>query len=448
MSGVLSSDRNALKQAKLYEFTQGIAQDQRLFRQEIKVQIAWAKGLMDLGILTQEEFNRVSSRLAEASRLIEVGHFDWRTQDEDIHMNLERYVTEHEGVLGKKMHLGRSRNDLIATTLRLFVADELQALGKLVDPLIEALKTKGLGVIDVIVPGCTHLQNGQPIRYSQILASYAQMLRRDQKSLEFQRSCALSSMPLGSAALAGTPIAIDEKKIANLLGFLGPSSNSYDSVGDRDFMLGALDAISQMAVHLSRIAEDFVIYSSTAIGLLDLPKDWSTGSSIMPNKRNPDVAELARSKAAHCIGAAFEAKTLVKGLPTSYQSDLHELKQVFLRSLDEVSLILGALTPFVDGLGVKAHVAKSLLNRGHILATEIADELVSQGMAFRDAYKQVAALVETADQSGKQVHEVLSNVQGLSPQFVKSLDFEWAVERRKGPGGTSKASVLAQLASL
>lgn len=444
--GVLSSDRNATRPKALFEFTQGIAQDSRLFDQETRVQAAWARALARAGILTKDESDRACAALDVAIALKREGKFEWRVEDEDVHMNLERFVTEREGELGKRMHLGRSRNDLIATTLRLYVADMLDGSIAATGALIESLLERAEKDIEILVPGMTHLQNGQPVRYSHILTAHAWAFLRDIERMTLARSRALASMPLGSAALAGTTLSLDLQTIADELGFQSPTFNSYDSVGDRDFMVEAIDALASLGLHLSRISEDVIYWSSSPVALVRLPKAWSTGSSIMPNKRNPDVPELTRAKAAHLIGCAANAHALIKGLPTSYDSDLHELKQVLIRAVDESQACLAVLPEFFRGLEPDAARAAQLLQRGHVLATEIADMLAFRGVPFREAYKQVAALVERAESLGVQVHELKSEqaaacAPDLEPGALSALSARAAIERRQNSGGTSLARV-------
>lgn len=443
--GILTNDLNAERHDALFAFTNGVVLDRRIARQEIRVQKAWVEALVPVGILENDEAKRVQAALDDALIAIEAGRFEWRIQDEDIHMNLERFVTERTGDLGKRMHIGRSRNDLIATTLRLFVADSLDALRSDLKTVSLALADQAEKTLGVVVPGMTHLQHGQPIRFGHALAAHGWALSRDRDRLRDARSRALHSMPLGSAALGGTSIGVDLSRIARDLGFDGPSRNSYDSVGDRDFVLESLSALSLVGVHLSRLAEDLIIWSSTALGLIRLPKAFSTGSSIMPNKRNPDVPELVRAKSAHLIGAATEAHVLVKGVPTSYGSDLHEVKSVYLRALDETHACLGILPGFLREMSVNEARAEQLLLSGHILATEIADELaLRHGLPFREAYRQVAALVEVADRKGVQVHQLtLADAQTVAPQmsakFLAGLGPERAVELRRNAGGTARA---------
>jgi argininosuccinate lyase len=262
-------------------------------------------------------------------------------------------------------------------------------------------------------------------------------------------------MPLGAAALAGSPLALDYAAMAAALGFAGPCRNSYSAVGNRDFILNALNALSLLAVHLGRLSEDCIYWSATPVGLLKLPQAWSTGSSIMPNKRNPDVPELTRGKAAHIIGAQTNGHMLVRTVPTSYGSDLHELKQVFIRAADEAEACLKVWPPFITEAVFSDEAAQRLLNQGHVLATEIADALTAGGAPFRDAYKAVKALVDLAEAEGCQVHELaLDDVNraldalGLQPLAAYDFTPEKAVERRDCPGGTARGRVETVLGKL
>ena len=452
-SGVLSSKLNDSKSLELYQFTQGIDVDARLCAQEVRVQKAWAHALSKINSLTAEENGQIQAALDEALTLMNAGTFDWRVRDEDIHMNLERFVTEKCGSLGKKMHLGRSRNDLIATTLRLFVADSMLEISTLLKNLVLAIADQAEKQMHVIVPGFTHLQHGQPIRFGHVLASHGWAFKRDSERSSHAAKDALQSMPIGSAALAGTTLKVSLADLAAELGFTQPSLNSYDSVGDRDFILDALAVLSTSAVHLSRISEDFIIWSSTPVALVKLPPAWSTGSSIMPNKRNPDVPELVRGKSAHLMGAHANALTLLKSVPTSYGSDLHELKSVFLRAFDEAKKCLEILPHFIREITVDEKRAQELCKMGHILATEVADELASQGVPFREAYATVAKLVERAELLGIQVEDLPidfleETAPLLSPKFLETLSVESAVERRNQAGGTSLGTANKALTSL
>ena len=431
MTKILKTAVNKSSDLNLYRFTGGIEFDLRLAPHEISVQKAWARALGNGGYLNPDETNKILGLLETALGKMSEGSFDWKVEDEDIHMNLERFVTEEAGELGRKMHMGRSRNDLVATTLRLFAANCTDGIVSDVSRLVGELCDLGEREADAIVPGTTHLQHGQPISFGHIAAAHALALVRDVKRLHSAKDACLEYMPLGSAALSGTSLQVDLENCARELGFQSPPMNSYDAVGDRDFMIETMDAFASVAIHIGRLSEDIIHWCSTAVALVDLPADRSTGSSIMPNKRNPDVAECARARAARIISLANEAHCIIKSLPTSYASDLHELKKTFMNAFDETRASLVALAPLVKGLALNRSRAKELLSRGHILATEVADALTSQGMPFRDAYSKTAGLVAEAERRGVQVHELSGGI-----------SFEDALERRCQPGGTKVENVL------
>ena len=446
----LSTKRQPSKNDLLASFTNGVKPDQELYLQEIAVQLSWSTGLSEIGILDSKELTLIKDALYKAQSLMESNKFEWREEDEDIHMNLERFVNDETQGLGKKMHAGRSRNDLIATTLKLHVA----ASASLVITGIEKLITSMVGLaeknLDVLIPGMTHLQNGQPIRWSHALLAHAWAFKRDIKKFETIKENALSSMPLGSAALAGTTLPIDLTKIATELGFNSLTLNSYDAVGDRDSVVDFMQATAHFGAHLSRLAEDIIYWSSAPVGLVELSPNWSTGSSIMPNKRNPDIAELARGKAAVWMGEAAGVLTLLKGVPTSYASDLHEIKIPYLRTVKDIELTLSIFPFFISELTLNSTKASALLNQGHILATEMANHLTDKGVPFREAYQIISGLVELAENKGTQVHELpITEIQTLTQKidkdFLDTLTFKTTVEKRHFSGGTARDQLVMQL---
>ena len=449
----LSTSVNANGEVDLMNFTQGIELDKPLAICEVRVQKAWVRALGRARLLSPVELWDLETALTEAETLFKDGTFPWKVEDEDVHMNLERFLTEKLGDLGKKIHLGRSRNDLIATTLRLFVESNVNELSELTGHLITCLCARAKKDIDIIVPGLTHLQFGQPIRLAQIYTAQAWMFHRDVVRLQQSKEMAMLSMPLGSAALSGTTLNIDLRAMAEDLGFQLPPLNSCDSVGDRDFIQQTLQTYAMLATHLSRMCEDYIVWTSAPFSWVSLPKEWSTGSSIMPNKRNPDVAELIRAKSAQVIGDANSAQILLKGLATSYSSDLHELKRIYLSALSTLKECLFIFPKFIAGLEPNPSAIQSHLNKGHILATEIANELTNRGLSFRAAYQVVASLVETANAKDVPVHMLQPQEwQKIAPQldeiFMSQLSCESAVELRANQGGTSKASVLTQIDQL
>ncbi len=432
---VSDSSRSAL-----FSFTHGIDTDARLWREEIDVQLAWIQALAALGTISTEESNQVKVALLEAAEKLASDLFPWSIEDEDIHMNLERFVSERCGELGSRIHLGRSRNDLIATTLRLFCSRQAMDTATLIKKLITTLVQQSRDWLDIIAPGLTHMQAGQPVRLGHIMAAHGFALRRDAERLLHVSASSLEECPLGAAAFAGTHLSIDLPGLATSLGFDGPLRNSYDAVGDRDAILDLLNALATLGVHLSRLCQEVVYASSTAVDLLQLPRDFSTGSSIMPNKRNPDVFELVRAKMARVIAAASEGSMIVREVHPSYGTDLHELKRTLLRSLDETRSSIEILIPTVAGLRANPESSQRLLLKGHILGTEIANALVEKrNIPFRDAYRLTAEWITQAESEGKQIHEV------AAAHLDMKISFEDAVEARNGAGGTARSQTLHSL---
>lgn len=439
---VLNTGISTGSNVKLFEFTQGIDVDSRIFRQEIQVQKAWAQALTDAGYLTPKENQELAATLAKALGLMQADEFDWKMEDEDIHMNLERFLTENLAELGKKIHLGRSRNDLIASTLRLFVRDELETTKAQVQKLILAVQTASNKWIDVITPGMTHLQFGQPLRFGHLFSAHGYALKRDLKKISSTQAEAMEYLPLGASAFAGTHLPIDLKKLSQNLGFTSPLMHSYDAVGDRDYIISALSTYASIALHLSRLCEDVMFWSSSGIKVLKLPFDWSTGSSIMPNKRNPDVPELTRAKMARVMSSVTEGLTLMRSVTPSYGSDIHELKRTFITAHNELNACLAVLSPFTTGLEVDLAQAQIQLGKGHILATDVANEM-TKTMSFREAYVKVAEAIKSADEHGLQIHEYFQK----QHQFM-DVTFERCVEDRKLVGGTARKSALEAIAKL
>lgn len=450
---ILTTAQNQQQSDALFAFTHGVDLDARLAEQEVKVQRAWLNALVEIGLFTPDEAAQVAQALNDALALMQNGGFAWSIRDEDIHMHLERFVTDQCGDLGKRMHVGRSRNDLIATTLRLFVADACDAAMTQAYDLIASLVHQAKHHITDYMPGLTHLQHGQPVSIAHVMLAYAEAFGRDIETLKQVKQKALAVMPLGAAALAGTPLPFNLTALAAALGFAQPTQNSYDAVGDRDFMLAALNAFSGTAIHLSRLSEDVIYWSASAVGIAGLPSAWSTGSSIMPNKRNPDVPELTRGRAAHILGAQTAGHALMRTVGTSYGSDLHELKRALLLGYDQLMACLTIWPNFMHGLNFQSKRCIELLDIGHILATEIADDLVDNGIPFRDAYKIVAQLIAVANDKNIQVHQlVLDDVNPIVTRAgfaaLTSYDFtvDKAIARRANSGGTSRDQIEKQIA--
>lgn len=450
---ILSSKQNNAKNKELYEFTNGIGVDQRLAAAEIKVQKAWVKAILDIGIIKESDATKLITKLNQAYELMKADTFPWRIEDEDIHMNLERFITEDLGEIGKKIHIGRSRNDLIATTLRLQVKIDITALQVELKSLIETFINQAETNLDIIMPGFTHLQAGQPVRLSHILTGYIQAFSRDLKKTTQVVQSAMEYLPLGSAALGGTTLNLDLCGLAKELGFLSFGHNAYDAVSDRDYLLESLFFMGQISIHLSRLSEDLIIWASPAFRLITLPTNWSTGSSIMPNKRNPDVPELIRAKSARILAGVTQAQTLMKALPSSYNTDLHELKKIYFETLDLLRPCLKVMTSFIEELKFSKKNATILLKHGHLLATDLANALTEQGLSFRDAYQLSSVATFRADEKNLQVHELsLEDFQQLNPSvnwnLILPLSFLESVEKKCFPGGTSQQSIQKSLQQL
>lgn len=415
-----SSSTLNIKNQKLFQFTQGLSVDKELFAQEIRVQKAWAGALFQGGYLTKKECDDLLFHLDQAYKKMSDGSFPWSEADEDIHMNLERYLTEKTGEPGKKIHLGRSRNDLIATTLRLFVNETLADCKQLVRTLIQSVISRSEAWSDILVPGLTHTQSGKVSSFGHMFLSHGWALERDSQRLTFTRNNCLKSLPLGAGPFSGTWLKnLDLKSLATELGFEQPLQHAYDAVGDRDFMVEALQNWSLLASHLSRLCEEIIFWSSGPVNVLSLPTEWSTGSSVMPNKRNPDICEIVRAKCSGIIGGSQQACSIIRSVLPSYGSDLHELKKEFFRLKDELYQCLDILPNLILGLEINQTKAARLLESGHILATDIADLLCQKGMTFREAWQQTAAWTKEADAKSCQIHELESvrQITDVSPDF-------------------------------
>lgn len=423
---ILKSKINKDTNEKFIAISNGIDFDKRIFHEEILVQKAWIRELRKIRVLGKNEHEKIDRALNKAEGLHERGAFPWDLHDEDIHMNLERFLTDNCGDGAKKIHLGRSRNDLIATTLRLFVKNEILAIEEKLALLILSTINRAKAFADHIIPGFTHMQAAQPLRLGQVFLSYGFSIERDRMRFIGVGRSAMEYMPLGSGAMNGTHLSLDLYDLAKGLGFESPSLCSYDAVGDRDFLQEFAHASAILATHLSRMCNDVIFLSSTPVSALVLSGKWSSGSSIMPNKRNPDLFEIVRAKSARLISAANELSVILHGIPSGYSSDLHEAKKVLARISDEIHLCLDTMPDALKTLNVDSRRTNELLHQGHILATDIANSAVSSGKSFRDSYRETAALIEKAQKAGCQVHEISGQHGFLS-----------AVESRDNIGGTS-----------
>ena len=422
--------------------------DRRMYAQDIHGSIAYARALADAGVITDDEAAQIVSGL-EAVRLeFETGGFVIQPGDEDIHTAVERRLTELIGPVGGKLHTGRSRNDQVATDFRLWVLDEIGELDVLMTQLQRALLLKAEKNLKTLMPGYTHLQPAQPITAAHWLLSFFWMLERDRDRLcDTQRRTGV--MPLGSGALSGTPFAINRDKLATELGMASYSHNSLDAVSDRDFAAELIFDLTLMATHLSRLAEDIIIYSNPLFGFIRLDDRYSTGSSLMPQKRNADPMELTRGKTGRLIGHLAGFLATLKGLPSAYNKDLQEDKEPVFDAVDTTKLLLPVLTAIIQTLQFNANQMQRALS-DDMLATDLAEYLVMRGVPFREAHHVVGAGVRQAAEAGIQLSELsLEQWQALSPHFGEDFqqvfDFAAAVERRQTTGGTSTVAVQQQI---
>jgi argininosuccinate lyase len=422
--------------------------DKRMYRQDIEASIAYAQAIRDAGVLSASEALQLVTGLEQVLQELSAGTFVFVAGDEDIHTAVERRLTELVGAVGGKLHTGRSRNDQVATDFRLWVMRVQEEISGLVRAMQEALIAQAEQHIETLMAGYTHLQPAQPITVAHWLMSYFWMLERDRSRLHDARQRA-SVLPLGSGALAGTPLAIDRQKLANQLGFSGVSQNSLDAVSDRDFVAEFLFAFALLGVHLSRLAEDVVLFSNPQFGYIKLDDRYSTGSSLMPQKRNADPMELARGKAGRLIGNLSGLMTTLKGLPTGYNKDLQEDKEALFDSTDTLKALLPVLTAVVRTLTFDVARLRAGLTED-MLATDLADYLVKKGMPFREAHHVVGRVVRYANTEGiglSQVSLVFLREQSalFEADVAQVFDFAQSVARRSAVGGTAPSAVLEQI---
>lgn len=420
--------------------------DQRLYRQDIRGSIAHATMLADCAIITKDEAKQIIEALKEIELEIETGNFTFRADLEDIHMNIEARLREKIGAIAGKLHTARSRNDQVATDFRLWLRDAIDALIEDIKALQYAFLTQAQAHIDTIMPGFTHLQPAQPVTLGHHLLAYVEMFGRDAGRLANGRK-RLNECPLGSAALAGTGFAIDREKTAQKLGFDCPTRNSLDAVSDRDFALEFLSAASICAMHLSRLGEELVLWGSPAFGFVTHDDAYSTGSSIMPQKKNPDAAELIRGKSGR-IASQFERLLMVmKGLPLAYNKDTQEDKEPVFEAAEQLSLCLKVTTGMVETLRFHPQAMRDACKDGFLTATDFADWLVREcGVAFRDAHHMTAQAVEMAQKQEIELHELsLEDLQSILPAISEAvyevLSVDASVRSRQSFGGTAPVRV-------
>ena len=426
------------------DFTQSLHYDSRLYREDIAGSIAHAKMLGRQGIIAETEAQKIVEGLRQVEKEIAAGKFPWKPDLEDIHMNVESRLHEIIGPTAGRLHTARSRNDQVATDTRLWVkktaAETVRALRK----LQRALLAQAEKHTETVLPGYTHLQRGQPVVLGHQLLAYFEMFERDAGRFAVAGRSA-DVMPLGSGAMAGSPYPLDRGWVAQVLGFGAISANSMDAVSDRDFILEFQFAAAVTMAHLSRISEELIIWSSEEFGFVRLPDEYTSGSSIMPQKRNPDFAELIRGKTGRVYGSLVALLTTVKGLPLTYNRDLQEDKEGLFDAADTVLAALDAAAGMVSGMQVSVARMRQAAEKSYILATDIADYLVRKGVPFREAYIAVSELAKRSTAAGKGFSELtLEDFRSASPLFdadVMQVTLESAVAARDVPGGTAPSRV-------
>ncbi len=428
-------------------FTASVDFDQRMAVQDIQGSLAHAQMLNSIGILTDRELADIQAGLAQIQGEIERGEFSWSIKQEDVHMNIEARLTEMIGIAGKKLHTGRSRNDQVATDIRLYLRHEINVIKGQIKRLQLALLDLAELHADTIMPGFTHLQVAQPVTFGHHLMAWFEMLSRDQERLD---DCCkrINVMPLGAAALAGTSYPIDRFMTAQLLGFSRPSNNSLDSVSDRDFAIEFTAAASLIMMHLSRFSEELILWASAQFNFIDIPDAFCTGSSIMPQKKNPDVPELVRGKSGRVAGHLMSLLMLMKGQPLAYNKDNQEDKEPLFDTVDTVVNCLRAFADMMPHVEAKKENMYQSAKRGFATATDLADYLVRKGMAFRDAHEVVGQAVRLGLSTGRDLSELgLDELQDFCSKVdvdvFQVLSLEGSVAARKHIGGTAPDAVRA-----
>jgi argininosuccinate lyase len=432
-------------------FTESVSFDSRLYRQDIQGSIAHSKMLAKIGVLNDSEASDIETGLLKIQEQIESGEFIWSKKLEDVHMNIEARLSEAIGDAGKKLHTGRSRNDQVATDIRLYLREASDQTIELLTALQTSLVNFAENEVDTIMPGFTHLQVAQPISLAHHLLAWYEMLERDIERFRDARK-RINVMPLGSAALAGTSFPIDRDYTCELLGFDRPSRNSLDAVSDRDFLIEFCSAASIVMVHLSRMCEEVILWASESYKFIDIGDAFCTGSSIMPQKKNPDVAELIRGKSGRVIGNLQTLLVLMKSQPLAYNRDNQEDKQPIFDSVDTLNASLRVFAAMIPSIKVNRDTMYKAALKGYATATDLAEYLVRQNVAFRDAHEIVGSAVRYAIEQDKPLSELsLSELQSFGAMIEEDvyqvLTLEGSVNSRHHFGGTAPIQVRSALQS-
>ncbi|MEF9999500.1 argininosuccinate lyase [Comamonas sp.] len=443
-------------------YTSSVFFDKRLWQADIMGSLAHAEMLSAQGIISAADHASIEKGMAQITAEIEAGGFEWKLDLEDVHLNIEARLTQLVGDAGKRLHTGRSRNDQVATDVRLWLRGEIDVISGLLGELQKSLVETAERHVEVILPGFTHLQVAQPVSFGHHLLAYVEMFKRDAERMADVRR-RVNVLPLGSAALAGTTYPLDRERVARSLGMEGVCQNSLDAVSDRDFAIEFSAAAALCMVHISRFSEELILWMSQNFGFIKIADRFTTGSSIMPQKKNPDVPELARGKTGRVVGHLMGLITLMKGQPLAYNKDNQEDKEPLFDTVDTLKdtlrifseMVGGQLNPATGqkegGIGVNAEAMERAALKGYATATDLADYLVKKGLPFRDAHETVAHAVKAAITEGVDLSELpLATLQGFHPQIEQDvfecLSLRGSLNARNTLGGTAPAQVRAQLA--
>ncbi|AWI52562.1 argininosuccinate lyase [Aquabacterium olei] len=431
-------------------YTASVFFDKRLWSADIQGSLAHADMLAAQGLISADDLAAIQKGMAQITQEIESGAFEWKLDLEDVHLNIEARLTQLVGDAGKRLHTGRSRNDQVATDVRLWLRGEIDEIGVLLTELQKALVDVAEQNADVILPGFTHLQVAQPVAFGHHLLAYVEMFARDAERMVDLRK-RVNRLPLGSAALAGTSYPLDRERVARTLGFEAVCQNSLDGVSDRDFAIEFTAAASLLMVHVSRLSEELILWMSQSFGFIDLADRFCTGSSIMPQKKNPDVPELARGKTGRVVGHLMGLITLMKGQPLAYNKDNQEDKEPLFDTVDTLKDTLRIFAEMAAGITVKPEAMERAAKKGYATATDLADYLVKKGLPFRDAHEVVAHAVKEAIAAGVDLSELpLDKLQAYNPAIEQDvyevLSLRGSLNARNILGGTAPEQVRAQVA--
>ncbi len=431
-------------------YTASVFFDKRLWQADIAGSLAHAEMLAAQGIIAAQDLADIQRGMAQITQEIESGAFEWKLDLEDVHLNIEARLTQLVGDAGKRLHTGRSRNDQVATDVRLWLRGEIDLIAGLLTELQKALVEIADRHAEVILPGFTHLQVAQPVSFGHHMLAYVEMFARDAERMADVRR-RVNRLPLGAAALAGTSYPLDRERVARTLGMDGVCQNSLDAVSDRDFAIEFTAAASLAMVHVSRLSEELILWMSQNFGFIMLADRFTTGSSIMPQKKNPDVPELARGKTGRVVGHLMGLITLMKGQPLAYNKDNQEDKEPLFDTVDTLKDTLRIFAEMAGGITVRPEAMEQAALRGHATATDLADYLVKKGLPFRDAHETVAHAVKAATAEGKDLADLpLAQLQGfhaaIESDVFEVLSLRGSLNARNVLGGTAPAQVRAQIA--